>query len=111
MTTSEELAGFLAAPEGARLEFKAAMGGFHFEELLKYIVALANEGGGNLQQVIPHLSQRAVQRLLEDLRATGRASLVDAGRGHGGSQDRNAPAPVPIPGRDAILLAQFHATH
>lgn len=46
MTTHDEIAALLAAPEGARLEFKAARGGFHFEELVKYVVALANEGGG-----------------------------------------------------------------
>jgi len=38
----------LVAPEGARLEFKAARGSFHFEDLVKYIVALANEGGGSI---------------------------------------------------------------
>jgi len=48
VTTPEEFAALLAAPEGARLECKAARGGFHFEELVKYVVALANEGGGSV---------------------------------------------------------------
>ncbi len=48
MTRAEDFARLLAAPEGARLEFKAARGGFHFEELVKYVVALANEGGGSI---------------------------------------------------------------
>jgi ATP-dependent DNA helicase RecG len=44
--TTAELEALLAAPEGTRLEFKSARAGFHFEELVKYAVALANEGGG-----------------------------------------------------------------
>ena len=46
--TLTDLQTYLAAPEGARLEFKEAKGGFHFEELVKYCVALANEGGGKI---------------------------------------------------------------
>lgn len=34
--------------EGEHLEFKAARRNFHFEELLKYCTALANEGGGSI---------------------------------------------------------------
>ncbi len=34
--------------EGENLEFKSARGGFHFEELTHYCVALANEGGGRI---------------------------------------------------------------
>jgi ATP-dependent DNA helicase RecG len=48
VTTQEEFVALLAAPEGARLEFKAATGSFHFEELVRYVVALANEGGGSI---------------------------------------------------------------
>lgn len=48
MTTPDELRDLLAAPEGSRIEFKSAAGGFHFEELVKYCVALANEGGGRM---------------------------------------------------------------
>ena len=47
-TTLTELQTYLAAPEDAHLEFKEAKGGFHFEELVKYCVALANEGGGKI---------------------------------------------------------------
>lgn len=46
--TPEQFDSFLEAPEGNRLEFKSATGGFHFEELIKYCVALANEGGGKI---------------------------------------------------------------
>jgi ATP-dependent DNA helicase RecG len=48
LTTPDELRDLLAAPEGSRIEFKSAAGGFHFEELVKYCVALANEGGGRI---------------------------------------------------------------
>ena len=48
MTTAEQFQTYLDAPEGNRLEFKSATGGFHFEELIKYCVAVANEGGGKI---------------------------------------------------------------
>jgi len=48
MTTPEIFLELLATPEGGRVEFKAATGGFHFEELVKYCVAIANEGGGKV---------------------------------------------------------------
>jgi ATP-dependent DNA helicase RecG len=46
MTSAEKFQAFLDSPEGSRIEFKRASGGLHFEELVKYCVALANEGGG-----------------------------------------------------------------
>jgi len=48
MTTPEEFRALLDSPEGSRVEFKAASGGFHFDDLVKYCVALANEGGGRI---------------------------------------------------------------
>jgi len=48
MTQPEDFRAYLESPEGRRLEFKAATGGFHFEDLVKYSVALANEGGGTM---------------------------------------------------------------
>ena len=48
MTTPEEFGSLLDSPEGSRVEFKAASGGFHFDDLVKYCVALANEGGGRI---------------------------------------------------------------
>lgn len=38
----------MAEPEGQRLEFKEAKQRYDFENLLKYCVALANEGGGTV---------------------------------------------------------------
>lgn len=48
MTTHDEFQALLASPEGPRVEFKTASGGFHFDHLADYCVALANEGGGTL---------------------------------------------------------------
>jgi ATP-dependent DNA helicase RecG len=43
-----EFRALLDSPEGSRVEFKTAKSGFHFDELVKYCVALANEGGGRI---------------------------------------------------------------
>lgn len=48
MTTPDEFHALIESPESPRVEFKAASGGFHFDELVKYCVALANEGGGKI---------------------------------------------------------------
>ncbi|MBI4659437.1 MAG: putative DNA binding domain-containing protein [Verrucomicrobia bacterium] len=48
LTTDSEFVCYLNAPEGAQLEFKEAKTNFHFEELVKYCVALANERGGKI---------------------------------------------------------------
>lgn len=48
MTTPDQFEIFLSAPEGSRFEFKEAKQNYHFEELVKYCVALANEGGGKI---------------------------------------------------------------
>jgi len=47
-TTPEQFQEILAAPEGTRIEFKAATSNFHFEKLVEYCVAIANEGGGKI---------------------------------------------------------------
>lgn len=47
-TTPEELAQWLKEPEGLRLEFKEANQRYDFEKLVRYCVALANEGGGKI---------------------------------------------------------------
>src|SRR5262245_44942812 len=49
MTAStQRLQELLAARENEHLEFKEAKAGFHFEKLVKYCAALANEGGGSI---------------------------------------------------------------
>ena len=44
----EQLAAWMQSDEDEYLEFKEAKGGFHFEKLVKYCAALANEGGGRI---------------------------------------------------------------
>lgn len=46
--TTAELQQLLNAPEGTRLECKEARARFDFDELVRYCVALANEGGGTI---------------------------------------------------------------
>jgi len=47
-TSHEQLLQWLDEPEGARLEFKEAKSNFHFDKLVEYCAALANEGGGKM---------------------------------------------------------------
>ena len=47
-TTDEQLRQWLEAPEGNHFEFKEAKQNYHFEKLVDYCVALANEGGGKV---------------------------------------------------------------
>ncbi len=48
ITTERQLYEAMGAPENEHLEFKAAENNFDLDKLLRYCVALANEGGGNL---------------------------------------------------------------
>ena len=43
--TLPELDRLLTEPEGERLEFKEAKSNYHFDRLVEYCAALANEGG------------------------------------------------------------------
>lgn len=47
-TSPAQFQQWLLEPEGQRLEFKEAKQRYDFEKLLKYCVALANEGGGTM---------------------------------------------------------------
>jgi ATP-dependent DNA helicase RecG len=46
--TIEQLKELITSKEGEQLEFKEARKSFHFETLVKYCAALANEGGGKI---------------------------------------------------------------
>ncbi|MFN9455757.1 MAG: ATP-binding protein [Acidobacteriota bacterium] len=46
--TLSDLEQLLTEPEGERLEFKEAKTNFHFDKLVEYCAALANEGGGKI---------------------------------------------------------------
>ena len=48
MTTPEQFQSFIDAVEGSHFEYKEARGNYHFDELVRYCVALANEGGGKI---------------------------------------------------------------
>jgi ATP-dependent DNA helicase RecG len=61
-TTLDELQTWLgAASEGEHLEFKEAKSSYHFEKLVEYCVALANEGGG---RVILGVTDRPPRRVV-----------------------------------------------
>lgn len=44
----QDLQALLDAPEGERLEFKEAKGSYEYDKLVRYCVALSNEGGGHV---------------------------------------------------------------
>ena len=79
MTTPEQIAEWLAAPEGRQLEFKTASTGFHFEKLMDYCVALANEGGGKIILGITDRRPRDV---------VGTAAFTEPGRTEAGLYER-----------------------
>lgn len=47
-TSTEEFAHWLEEEESNRFEFKEAKTNYHFDELVKYCAAIANEGGGKV---------------------------------------------------------------
>ena len=60
--TPQDLDALLALPEeNEHVEFKEAKGGFHFDKLVGYCVALANEGGG---RIVLGVSDRPPRRVV-----------------------------------------------
>ena len=78
-TTPEEFRRLLDAPEGTHIEFKSATGGFHFEKLVDYCVALANEGGGRM---VLGVSDRRPRTVL------GTTAFAEPGRTEAGLHQR-----------------------
>lgn len=78
-TTPEQLTELLAAPEGTRIEFKSATGGYHFDKLVEYCVAIANEGGG---KIILGVSDVRPRRVL------GTSAFAEPGRTESGLHER-----------------------
>ncbi len=76
--TRDEFQALLASPEGRRVEFKEAKGNFHFDELAKYCVALANEGGGKVILGVTNARPRE---------AVGTAAFKEPGRTEAGLFD------------------------
>lgn len=91
MTTPEQFEALLDAPEGTRIEFKAATGGFHFEELVQYCVALANEGGGSM--VFGVTDQRPRQ-------VVGTRAFAEPGRTEAGLFEKLRQRISPVSGGD-----------
>jgi ATP-dependent DNA helicase RecG len=79
VSTVEEIARWLAEPEGERLEFKSARNNFHFEDLVDYCVALANEGGGRIILGVSDERPRVV---------VGTGAFAEPGRTAAGLYDR-----------------------
>lgn len=79
MTTPQQLRQWLEEPEGVGLEFKEAKQTYHFEKLLEYCVALANEGGGKM---ILGVTDRRPRRIV------GSTAFAEPGRTEAGIHDR-----------------------
>lgn len=79
MTTPVEFRALLDSPEGSCVEFKAASGGFQFESLVRYCVALANEGGGKIVLGVTDKRPR---------RVVGTKAFTDPGRTEAGLFER-----------------------
>lgn len=78
-TTREQLQRWIEEPEGSSFEFKEAKKSFHFEKLVDYCVALANEGGG---KIIFGVTDRRPRRIV------GTAAFAEPGRAEAGLHDR-----------------------
>ncbi|XAH24398.1 ATP-binding protein [Xylophilus sp. GW821-FHT01B05] len=78
-TSTEQLQQWLLEPEGLRLEFKEAKQRYDFEKLLKYCVALANEGGG---KVVLGVTDKRPRRIV------GSQAFEDPGRTEAGLHQR-----------------------
>lgn len=79
MVTLAELEKILDAREDEHLEFKEAKHNFHFERLVKYCAALANEGGG---KIILGVTDKAPRRV------AGSQALLDLERTKSGIVER-----------------------
>lgn len=79
LTTPTQLNQWLLEPEGRRLEFKEAKQRYDFEKLLKYCVALANEGGG---AIVLGVTDKRPRRIV------GTQAFEDPGRTEAGLNHR-----------------------
>jgi ATP-dependent DNA helicase RecG len=76
--TVDQFRQWLLGREGEHLEFKEAKNNFHFEKLVKYCAALANEGGGSIVLGVTDKPPRRVvgSNVFPDLGRT-KAGLLD----------------------------------
>ena len=92
-TTPEQLQQWLTEPEGTRLEFKEAKTNYHFDKLVDYCVALANEGGGKIVLGVSDRRPRVI---------VGSAAFEEPGRTEAGLHQRMLHR-VPV---EELLLPQ-----
>lgn len=78
-TSLDQLKSYVEVPEGPQFEFKEASQNYHFEKLVDYCVALANEGGGKM---ILGVTDRRPRRVV------GTAAFAEPGRTEGGLFER-----------------------
>ena len=78
-TSLHQLQQWLLEPEGQRLEFKEAKQRYDFEKLLRYCVALANEGGGT---IVLGVTDKRPRRIV------GTQAFEDPGRTEAGLHQR-----------------------
>ena len=78
-TSRELLDQWLREPEGTTLEFKEAKQNYHFDKLLEYCVALANEGGGKVIFGVTDSRPRLI---------VGTSAFPEPGRTEAGLHDR-----------------------
>jgi ATP-dependent DNA helicase RecG len=78
-TSREQLHQWLTEPEGTNFEFKEAKHNYHFEKLVGYCVALANEGGGKIILGVTDRRSRCI---------VGTAAFAEPGRTEAGLHDR-----------------------
>ena len=76
--TARQIDEWLRAKEDEHLEFKEAKNNFHFESLVKYCAALANEGGGSIVLGVTDAHPRKVvgSQAFTNLERT-KAGLID----------------------------------
>jgi len=76
--TLQQLQHWLTSREDEHLEFKEAKQNFHFDKLVKYCAALANEGGGSIVLGVTDKRPRKVvgSNVFNDLERT-KAGLVE----------------------------------
>ncbi|HQU47248.1 MAG TPA: ATP-binding protein, partial [Pirellulales bacterium] len=76
--SSPQIEEWLRTKEGEHLEFKEAKSNFHFEKLVKYCAALANEGGGSIVLGVTDRRPRKVvgSQAFADLERT-KAGLIE----------------------------------
>jgi len=90
---TESIRELLLADEDEHLEFKEAKSNFHFEKLVKYCAALANEGGGSIILGVTDKRPRKVvgSNAFRDLQRT-KSGLIDKLRLRIDAEEINNPS-------------------